>query len=63
MLKEWEKLHSAWGDTWVWVAFDEASAGRYDLFIGGYAGTVYWIHSFSGLRSQSSRLTEACHSL
>lgn len=22
MLKEWEKLHSEWGDTWVWVAFD-----------------------------------------
>jgi IS1 family transposase len=22
MLKEWEKLYSEWGDTWVWVAFD-----------------------------------------
>jgi IS1 family transposase len=22
MLKAWEKLHSTWGDTWVWVAFD-----------------------------------------
>ncbi len=22
MLKEWEHLHSEWGDTWVWVAFD-----------------------------------------
>jgi IS1 family transposase len=22
MLKEWEALHSEWGDTWVWVAFD-----------------------------------------
>jgi IS1 family transposase len=22
MLKEWEKLHSEWGDTWIWVAFD-----------------------------------------
>ena len=22
MLQEWEKLHSEWGDTWVWVACD-----------------------------------------
>lgn len=22
MLKEWEQLHSEWGDTWVWAAFD-----------------------------------------
>jgi len=22
MLKAWEQLHSEWGDTWVWVAFD-----------------------------------------
>ena len=22
MLTEWEQLHSEWGDTWVWVAFD-----------------------------------------
>jgi IS1 family transposase len=22
MLKDWEKLYSEWGDTWVWVAFD-----------------------------------------
>jgi IS1 family transposase len=21
-LKEWEKLHSEWADTWIWVAFD-----------------------------------------
>jgi len=59
MLKEWEKLHSEWGDTWVWVAFDPV----HKLVIAVLVGEHTEEDAIRFLDRLRSRLAEACRPL
>jgi IS1 family transposase len=59
MLKEWEKLHSEWGDTWVWVAFDPVRK----LVIAVLVGERSEEEAIGFVARLRARLTDACHPL
>jgi IS1 family transposase len=59
MLKEWEKLHSEWGDTWVWVAFDPLHKLIVAVLVGEH-GEEEAIGFVARLRA---RLADACQPL
>jgi IS1 family transposase len=59
MLKAWEKLHSEWGDTWVWVAFDPV----HKLVIAVLVGERTEEEAIGFLARLRARLTEACQPL
>jgi IS1 family transposase len=59
MLKEWEKLHSEWGDTWVWVAFDPV----HKLVIAVLVGERSEEEAIGFVARLRARLTDACQPL
>ena len=59
MLKEWEKLHSEWGDTWVWVAFDPV----HKLIIAVLVGERSAAAAVGLLARLRARLADACQPL
>jgi IS1 family transposase len=59
MLKEWEKLHSEWGDTWVWVAFDPV----HKLIIAVLVGERTEEAAVSFVTRLRTRLADACQPL
>jgi len=59
MLKEWEKLHSEWGDTWVWVAFDPV----HKLVIAVLVGERSEEAAIGFVVRLRARLTDACQPL
>lgn len=59
MLKEWEKLHSEWGDTWVWVAFDPV----HKLVIAVLVGERSEEEAIGFLARLRGRLADACQPL
>jgi len=59
MLKEWEKLHSEWGDTWVWVAFDPVHKLVIVVLVGERTGEEV-VGFVARLRA---RLADACQPL
>jgi len=59
MLKEWEKLHSEWGDTWVWVAFDPV----HKLVIAVLVGERSEEEAIGFVARLRARLADACQPL
>jgi len=59
MLKEWEKLHSEWGDTWVWVAFDPV----HKLVIAVLVGERTAEEAIGFVARLRVRLADACQPL
>lgn len=59
MLKEWEKLHSEWGDTWVWVAFDPVHKLVIAVLVGEHSDE----EAVGFLARLRARLTDACQPL
>lgn len=59
MLKEWEKLHSEWGDTWVWVAFDPV----HKLVIAVLVGERTAEEAVGFVARLRARLADACQPL
>ena len=59
MLKDWEKLYSEWGDTWVWVAFDPVHKLVVAVLVGE-RGEEEAIEFVARLRA---RLADACQPL
>jgi IS1 family transposase len=58
-LKEWEKLHSEWGDTWVWVAFDPV----HKLVIAVLVGERGEEEAIGFVARLRARLVDACQPL
>jgi len=58
-LTEWEKLHTEWGDTWVWIAFDPVHKLVIAVLVGE-RGAKEAIGLVDRLRA---RLTETCEPL
>jgi len=58
-LKEWEKLHSEWGDTWVWVAFDPV----HKLVIAVLVGEHSEEEAIGFVARLRVRLADACQPL
>jgi len=56
MLKAWEMLHSEWGDTWVWVAFDPV----HKLVIAVLVGDHTEEEAVSFLALLRARLVNSC---
>ena len=56
MLKGWERLHSEWGDTWIWVAFDPV----HKLVIAVLVGERSEEEAVGLLAGLRSRLADAC---
>jgi IS1 family transposase len=59
MLQEWEKLHSEWGDTWIWVAFDPV----HKLVIAVLVGERTEEEAVGFLARLRQRLADACQPL
>ena len=59
MLKAWEMLHSEWGDTWVWVAFDPV----HKLVIAVLVGERTEEEAVGFLARLRARLADACQPL
>ena len=59
MLKEWEKLHGEWGDTWVWVAFDPV----HKLVIAALVGERTEEAAVGFVARLRARLADACQPL
>jgi len=59
MLKAWEMLHSEWGDTWVWVAFDPV----HKLVIAVLVGERTEEEAVGFLARLRARLAAACQPL
>jgi IS1 family transposase len=59
MLKEWEKLYSEWGDTWVWVAFDPV----HKLVIAVLVGERSEEEAVGFVARLRTRLADACQPL
>lgn len=59
MLKDWEKLYSEWGDTWVWVAFDPV----HKLVIAVLVGERGEEEAVGFVARLRARLTDACQPL
>ena len=58
-LKEWEKLHSEWGDTWIWVAFDPV----HKLVIAVLVGERGEEEAIGFVARLRDRLADACQPL
>jgi IS1 family transposase len=56
MLREWEKLFSEWGDTWVWVAFDSL----HKLVIAVLVGERTAEEAIRFVARLRARLSDAC---
>jgi IS1 family transposase len=59
MLTEWEKLHTEWGDTWIWVAFDPL----HKLVIAVLVGERGQEEAIDFLTRLRDCLAAACHPL
>jgi len=59
MLREWEKLHTAWGDTWIWVAFDPV----HKLVIAVLVGERSEEAAVGLITRLRTRLADACRPL
>ncbi len=59
MLKEWEKLSSEWGDTWVWVAFDPV----HKLVMAVLVGERSEEEAIGFVARVRARLADACQPL
>ena len=59
MLKDWEKLYSEWGDTWVWVAFDPV----HKLVIAVLVGERSQEEAIGFVARLRARLADACQPL
>jgi IS1 family transposase len=59
MLKDWEKLYSEWGDTWVWVAFDPV----HKLVIAVLVGERSEEEAVGFVARLRARLASACEPL
>jgi IS1 family transposase len=58
-LKGWEKVHSEWGDTWIWIAFDSV----HKLVIAVLVGERTEAEAVGFLARLRERLTAACQPL
>jgi IS1 family transposase len=58
-LKDWEKLYSEWGDTWVWVAFDPV----HKLIIALLVGERSEEEAIGFVARLRARLADACQPL
>lgn len=58
-LKEWDKLHSTWGDTWIWVAFDPV----HKLVIAVLVGERTQEEAVRFVDRLRARLADACQPL
>jgi IS1 family transposase len=56
MLSEWEKMHTDWGDTWVWVAFDPI----HKLVVAVLVGERKEEDAVGFLTHLRTRLVDAC---
>jgi IS1 family transposase len=59
MLKDWERLYSQWGDTWVWVAFDPV----HKLVIAVLVGERSEEEAVGFVARLRARLASACEPL
>ena len=59
MLTEWDRLHTDWGDTWIWVAFDPV----HKLVVAVLVGERTEEAALSFLSRLRSRLAAACQPL
>ena len=59
MLNEWEKLHTEWGDTWVWVAFDPV----HKLVVAVLVGERGEEEAIGFVAQLRTRLADACQPL
>ena len=59
MLTEWENLHSEWGDTWVWVAFDPI----HKLVVAVLVGERTAEEAVGFVARLRARLADACQPL